>query len=42
LQIEAAVAMEDPRALMFAREYLARYPHGRYVRVARKALAGER
>jgi hypothetical protein len=42
LQIEAAVALEDPRALMFAREYLARYPHGRYVHVARNALAGGR
>ena len=42
LQIEAAQALEDPRALMFAREYLARYPHGRYVRVARQALAGGR
>lgn len=40
LQIEAALAMQDARALGFAREYLARHPNGRYLHVARQALAG--
>jgi len=38
LQIEAAAALDDPRVLTFAREYLARYPQGRYLSVARRAL----
>lgn len=40
LQIEAAVAAEDPRARSFAREYLARYPDGRYRERAARALEG--
>ncbi len=38
LRIEAALALDDPRAGALAREYLARYPKGRYLRVARRAL----
>ncbi|HKU44825.1 MAG TPA: hypothetical protein VJR89_41990 [Polyangiales bacterium] len=38
LQIEAAVANDDPRSARFAREYLARYPAGRYAQTARRAL----
>jgi hypothetical protein len=38
LQIEAAAALGDGRAQAFAREYLARYPHGRYAQVAERAL----
>jgi hypothetical protein len=38
LQIEAALALHDARARGFAREYLARYPNGRYLEVARRAL----
>jgi hypothetical protein len=41
LQIEAAVALHDMRARTFAREYLTRYPDGRYLDVARRALQGE-
>jgi hypothetical protein len=40
LQIEAAVAAGDPRAPAFAREYLARYPDGRYRERAERALGG--
>jgi hypothetical protein len=39
LQIEAASALRDPKARQFAREYLNRYPGGRYLSVARRALA---
>jgi hypothetical protein len=39
LQIEAAIALRTPRARALAREYLARYPDGRYVAVAQRALA---
>jgi hypothetical protein len=39
LQIEAAVANADPRATRFAREYLTRYPAGRYADIARRALS---
>jgi hypothetical protein len=39
LQIEAALAGEDPRAHAFAREYLSRYPEGRYRERAGRALA---
>lgn len=39
LQIEAAVANNDPRAARFAREYLSRYSAGRYADTARRALA---
>lgn len=38
LQIEAAVALRSPRAAALAREYLARYPGGRYASVAEHAL----
>ena len=38
LRIEAALALEDPRTGALAREYIARYPKGRYLRVARRAL----
>lgn len=38
LQVEAAVALGDPRARTFAREYLRRYPNGRYAGIARRAL----
>lgn len=40
LQIEAAVAAGDARARSFAREYLSRYPDGRYRARASRALAG--
>jgi hypothetical protein len=40
LRIEAAVAASDPRAPAFAREYLARYPDGRYRERAQRALGG--
>jgi outer membrane protein assembly factor BamD (BamD/ComL family) len=39
LQIEAALAGVDPRAHAFAREYLSRYPEGRYRERAARALA---
>jgi len=38
LQIEAALALRAPRARVLAREYLSRYPRGRYVAVAQRAL----
>jgi hypothetical protein len=38
LQIEAAIALRSARAQALAREYLARYPRGRYVAVAQRAL----
>jgi outer membrane protein assembly factor BamD (BamD/ComL family) len=38
LQIEAALALHDARARAFAREYMTRYPNGRYLEVARRAL----
>ena len=38
LQIEAALALRSPRAAALAREYLARYPGGRYASVAARAL----
>jgi hypothetical protein len=41
LQIEAAVAAKNERAAAFAREYLARYPEGRYRARAKRALSGE-
>jgi hypothetical protein len=40
LQIEAALALHDPRARAFAREYVARYPSGRYLSIAQRALEG--
>jgi hypothetical protein len=41
LQIEAAVAAKNARAAAFAREYLARYPAGRYRARAKQALSGD-
>jgi hypothetical protein len=41
LQIEAALALGEPRARTLAREYLERYPGGRYTAVAQRALAGD-
>ncbi len=38
LQIEAALALHAPRARVLAREYLSRYPRGRYIAVAQRAL----
>lgn len=38
LQIEAATQLGDARAQQYAREYLKRYPEGRYLGVARRAL----
>jgi hypothetical protein len=38
LQIEAASALGNGKARSFAREYLARYPDGRYASIARDAL----
>lgn len=38
LSIEAAAARKDPRAADYARRYLARYPNGRFHRVAERAL----
>jgi hypothetical protein len=38
LQIEAALALRSPRATALAREYLARYPGGRYASIAARAL----
>ena len=39
LSIEAAAARKDPRAADYARRYLARYPNGRFLGVAQRALA---
>ena len=39
LQIEALSALRSPRAVAHAREYLARYPGGRYSAVAKRALS---
>lgn len=39
LQVEALHALRSPRAAALAREYLARYPGGRYAAVATRALA---
>lgn len=38
LSIEAAAARKDPRAADYARRYLARYPNGRFRKVAERAL----
>jgi hypothetical protein len=40
LQIEAALDLGAPRAQTLAAEYVARYPNGRYLAAARRALAG--
>jgi hypothetical protein len=37
LRIEAALELGDPRAKTFAAQYLARYPRGRYLAIARRA-----
>lgn len=38
LSIEAAVAEGDPEAKRLARQYLAKYPNGRFVAAARRAM----
>jgi hypothetical protein len=38
LSVEAAIARRDPMASTLAREYLARYPHGRYRDMVSTAL----
>jgi hypothetical protein len=38
LGVEAATMLGDPRSAVLAREYLARYPNGRYLDVVRRAL----
>jgi hypothetical protein len=40
LEIEAAIELHAPRAATLAREYLSRYPGGRYTDIAQRALAG--
>ena len=42
LQIEASAALGEARARGFAREYLTRYPSGRYRNVAERVLANSR
>lgn len=42
LHIEAAVASEDPRAGDLAALYMVRYPNGRYVAIATRALKSAR
>jgi hypothetical protein len=39
LRIEAAIALRDPRARTLAEQYVARYPSGRYLAIARRALS---
>ena len=39
LEIEAAIELRSARAATLAREYLSRYPDGRYAAVARRALS---
>jgi hypothetical protein len=39
LRIEAALQLGDPRARAIAEQYLARYPRGRYLAIARRALS---
>lgn len=41
LRIEAALALGDARAHKLAEQYLARYPSGRYLGIARRALGEE-
>jgi hypothetical protein len=41
LSIEAAAARKDPRAAVYARRYLERFPHGRFRNLALRA-AGQR
>jgi hypothetical protein len=38
LRIEAAIALHDPRARTLAQQYVGRYPSGRYLAIARRAL----
>jgi hypothetical protein len=40
LRIEAAVALDNDAAPRLAREYLSRYPNGRYKGIAQRALRG--
>lgn len=39
LRIEAALALHDARAATLAQQYIARYPSGRYLAIARRALS---
>lgn len=39
LRIEAALALRDDRARSFAEQYIGRYPAGRYLSIARRALS---
>jgi hypothetical protein len=39
LRIEAALALHDARAVALAQQYVARYPSGRYLAIARRALS---
>jgi hypothetical protein len=39
LRIEAAIALRDPRARTLAEQYVAQYPRGRYLAIARRALS---
>jgi len=39
LRIEAAIALRDPRARTYAEQYVAGYPSGRYLAIARRALS---
>jgi hypothetical protein len=40
LRIEAALELGEPRARTLAQQYVARYPDGRYLAIARRALEG--
>jgi len=40
LRIEAAIELGEPRARSLAQQYVARYPDGRYLAIARRALEG--
>jgi hypothetical protein len=39
LRIEAALQLQDARARALGKQYVARYPSGRYLRIARQALS---
>lgn len=38
LQIEALLALHDPRSRTLARQYVSQYPNGRYLKIAQRAL----
>lgn len=40
LRIEAAIELGEPRARTLGQQYIARYPDGRYLAIARRALEG--